>query len=136
MYNITDTTAVNSIAQNHVLVQLDPSIQEQAKILQLTGTCKLESILDLGNTKAAENMLQNSRPAPTYTLKLYDYSRSYSEDHVDKLERKFDQIFKKLDMTISGAGNFTVSSTLRQKGKQICEHCSKIGHSKRPLLQT
>ena len=36
LYNITDTTAVDSIAQNHVLAQLDPSIQEQAKILQLT----------------------------------------------------------------------------------------------------
>ena len=82
LYNIIDTTAVDLIAQKNVLAQLDPSIQEQAKILQLTGTCKLESILELVNTKAAGNMLQDPRPAPTYALKSYDYSRSYIEDSV------------------------------------------------------
>ena len=33
LYDIVDTNAVDLIAQNHVLAQLDTSIQEQAKIL-------------------------------------------------------------------------------------------------------
>ena len=49
---------------------------------------------------------------------------------MNQLEGKFDQISKKLDMIISGAGNLTVSSTQSQKDKQLREHFSKIGNSK------
>ena len=75
-------------------------------------------------------MLQNSRPARSYSL------ISYSEDRVDHLEGKFDQISKKMDTIISGAENLTVSSTQSQKGKQLREHFSKIGNSKNKKIQT
>ena len=66
LYDIVDTNAIDLIAQNHVLAQLDTSIQEQAKILQLSGNCKLESILELVNSPAAGNILHSTGTAPNF----------------------------------------------------------------------
>ena len=49
-----------------MLAQLDRSIHEQAKILQLSGICKLESILELANSPEAGNILHLTGTAPSF----------------------------------------------------------------------
>ena len=50
---------------------MDPSIYEQAKILQLTGNCKLESLLEFINAKTAINPLHKPGTTSNFALLAY-----------------------------------------------------------------
>ena len=59
LYNVTDETAIKSIAVSHVLSTLDSDMRDEIKILELTGNMKLENILELIQSKLYQNSLQH-----------------------------------------------------------------------------
>ena len=97
LYDIVDTNAVDLIAQNHVLAQLDTLIQEQAKILQLSGNCKVESMLNLVNSRAAGNILHSTGTDPSFAstsgVSRQNFVRNNDTrdvNRLDTLDNKFD----------------------------------------------
>ena len=53
LYDITDTNAVNNIAMNHVVAKIhDDRVRDQIRILQLSGTANLTSVLELINASS------------------------------------------------------------------------------------
>ena len=136
LYDIVDTNAVDLIAQNHVLAQLDTSIQEQAKILQLSGNCKLESILELVNSRAAGNILHSTGTAPSFAsasgVSRQNFVRNNDTrdvNRLDTLENKFDLLTRKLDTLLSEKESSNRSRN-RDRSQIICDNCHKDGHPK------
>ena len=59
LYNIQDQDAIKSIAINHVLANLDNAMRDEVKILQLSGTLRLENLLEFIDTKMSINHYSN-----------------------------------------------------------------------------
>lgn len=51
LYNIEDRKTVESLASNHVVIDLEPSFRETVKILKLNGKTRLENLLELIKSK-------------------------------------------------------------------------------------
>ena len=117
LYGITDTTAVDLIAQNHVLPSLESSVQEQAKVLQLTNSCSLQSLLELANAHAASHPIQGSNIPSAASGNKYD--------RVSQLEKKIDMLTNKMDGMMNNKGG-----NQKPKNDAICEVCNNIGHTK------
>ena len=50
LYGVTEQDAVNNIAINHVVANIDDSVRDQVRILQLAGNANLTVILELINS--------------------------------------------------------------------------------------
>ena len=123
LYDIVDTNAVNLIAQNHVLAQLDTSIQEQAKILQLSGNCKLESIPELVNSRTAGNILHSTGTTPSFASASGVFRQNFVKNNdtrdvnrLDTLDNKFDLLTRKLLLKL-----FTHKKVIRYCQKKSCQ---------------
>ena len=51
LYNIEDRKTVESLASNHVVIDLEPSFRKTVKILKLNGKTRLENLLELIKSK-------------------------------------------------------------------------------------
>ena len=51
LYNIEDRKTVESLASNHVVIDLEPSFRKAVKILKLNGKTRLENLLELIKSK-------------------------------------------------------------------------------------
>ena len=51
LYNIEDRKTVESLASNHVVIDLEPSFRKTVKILKLIGKTRLENLLELIKSK-------------------------------------------------------------------------------------
>ena len=60
LFGITDSATIEKIAINDVLSKFDGSLREKLKVLQLAGTCKLESLLELAKSMMGEENLTNT----------------------------------------------------------------------------
>ena len=49
--NIEDRKTVESLASNHVVIDLEPSFRKTVKILKLNGKTRLENLLELIKSK-------------------------------------------------------------------------------------
>ena len=47
LFNISDVATIDKIAMNDVISKLDVTVKDKVKVLQLAGTCRLESFLEL-----------------------------------------------------------------------------------------
>eukprot|EP00794_Sanderia_malayensis_P001296 gene1296-1431_t len=88
LYGITDNGVIESIAQNHTLPKLVPEVQEPAKLLQLTGKCSLESILELANSAAGSNALHRQEGL----LAAGSGTSSPPDDRMDKQEAMIERL--------------------------------------------
>eukprot|EP00795_Rhopilema_esculentum_P013177 gene13177-3978_t len=113
LYGISDGNVIDSIAQNHVLSQLDSSIQEPVKLLQLTGKCTLESLLELINSKAADNPYNIATAKASFETAATSYS---SNDRVDRLEKMVEKLCFRMDEM--------------SKGAEACSNCGANGHDR------
>ena len=78
LYGIKDESAVESLAVNHVIFNLEPGLRNEVRVLQLANpNTKLESILELLGTKVGGNPLHISATASNLPIK---------EDRMDRLE--------------------------------------------------
>ena len=131
LYDVTDPVALDLIAQNHILAQVEPVVQDQAKVLQLTGTCKLESILELINTSSASTI----RDPPQFASGNYPTSSRLPNetDRVVRSEQKVDALTNKLDLLLSSGKTWNKQLTNPSgidRSTVVCEHCGKVGHGK------
>ena len=136
LYGIPDGNVIDSIAQNHVLSQLDSSIQEPAKLLQLTGKCTLESLLELINSKVADNPYNIATAKASFETATTSYS---SNDRVDRLEKMVEKLCFRMDEMSKGAEGLNKAeacSNCRANGHdrsryyklKTCYHCGMKGH--------
>lgn len=51
LYNIEDRKTVESLASNHVVIDLEPSFRKTVKILKLNDKTRLENLLELIKSK-------------------------------------------------------------------------------------
>lgn len=51
LHNIEDRKTVESLASNHVVIDLEPSFRKTVKILKLNGKTRLENLLELIKSK-------------------------------------------------------------------------------------
>ena len=125
IYGLTDASVIESIAQNHILTKLEPVVQEPAKLLQLTGKCTLESILELVNSKAGENpYVQGNLQAPMAAAAT-STARHDTDSRIDKLESMVEKPCGKIERLTDD------KSKGRNSGStSTCEHCGNIGHSR------
>eukprot|EP00795_Rhopilema_esculentum_P006559 gene6559-12057_t len=119
LYGILDGNVIDSIAQNHVLSQLDSSIQEPAKLLQLTGKCTLESLLELINSKVADNPYNIATAKASFETAATSYS---SNDRVDRLEKMVEKLCFRMDEMSKGAEGL--------KKTEACSNCGANGHDR------
>ena len=76
---IKDKSAVESLAVNHVISNLEPALRNEVRVLQLANpNTKLESILKLFETKVGGNPLHINATASHFPVK---------EDRMDHLEK-------------------------------------------------
>ena len=119
LYGISDGNVIDSIAQNHVLSQLDSSIQEPAKLLQLTGKCTLESLLELINSKVADNPYNIATAKASFETATTSYS---SNDRVDRLEKMVEKLCFRMDEMSKGAEGLNKA--------EACSNCGANGHDR------
>lgn len=56
LYNIEDRKTVESLASNHVVIDLEPSFRKTVKILKLNGKTRLENLLELIKSKISTEL--------------------------------------------------------------------------------
>ena len=127
LYNVTDETAIKSIAVSHVLSTLDSDMRDEIKILELTGNMKLENILELIQSKLYQNSLQHFSahvdPRTNHSAQFISTANQNADPNNDIKELK--QMMKlllenQLLSQTSGVQHFT--------RKKTCSNCNKEGH--------
>ena len=58
LYGVTDANAVNNIAINHVVANIDESARDQVRILQLAGNANLTAIVPDNHTIVVEGLVR------------------------------------------------------------------------------
>ena len=133
LYGLTSEDAIDSIAINHVLAQLEDSLRKETKILQLAGNTKLENILELLQEKFEGNSFAlNESSLPFFqgaTMSPRPVQNSpVDADRLSRLETMMASVMNKLDQFQS-----TQSNTAGRR--VICEHCQRTGHDKARCFQ-
>ena len=122
---MTDATVIESIAQNHILGKLEPSVQEPAKLLQLTGKCTLESNLELVNSKSGENPYMPIDNQAVVASAVSNTSKDCTDGRIDKLESMVEKLCVQVVKLTDNKPNVRKSSS-----SVSCSHCGNIGHTK------
>ena len=125
IYGLTDATVIESIAQNHILGKLEPSVQEPAKLLQLTGKCTLESILELVNSKSGENPYIPIDNQAVVASAVSNTSKDCTDGRIDKLESMVEKLCVQVAKLTDDKPNVRKSSS-----SVSCSHCGNTGHTK------
>ena len=125
LYGVTDNSVIESIAQNHILGKLDITLQEPAKLLQLTGTCTVEGLLELVNSKAGNNAFQHPMLPSAMAASAIASRTNGPEDRIGKLETMVEKLYEKV-ASLSNEQNGTKS----KPGEIICYNCGNPGHTK------
>ena len=86
LYNIVEPDTVELIAVNHIIAELEPSLRESVKILQLTGHARLENVLELIKSKMVSEMSNISQLSPTFNAAATVPNYVSQQDRFDRLE--------------------------------------------------
>ncbi len=128
LYGIANEDAINSIAINHVLANLEDSLRKKTKVLQLAGNIKLENILELLQEKLEGNVWAvSSTSAPLFECAAVSAcpapNRSAEDSsRLSRLETMMTNVLDKLDR-LHNAPPMGSSSV-----RKICENCHQAGH--------
>ena len=99
LYGLKDDTSEESIDVNHLMANLEDSLKSEVKILQLTGNLKLETLLELIETKLEGHPFGASAmkaETPRHTERIYN--RSYTDKRLDRLENMMASLLAKVEM--------------------------------------
>ena len=92
LYSVTGKSVIESIAQNHILGKLDSTLQGPAKLLQLTGTCTVEGLLELVNSKVGNNAYQHPVLPSAIVASAMASRVNRPEDRIGKLEAMLEKL--------------------------------------------
>ena len=134
LYGLDNANAVDAIAINHVMPQLDEEIRRDVKILQLTGNKNLERLLELVDDKLSGNPLLCNN-----SLKV---SAVETGDRFSKIVNLIDVLSVKVDTISRDHGRDQVNLKCKNCGKnnhdekqcfklKTCFKCHKKGHISR-----
>ena len=70
-----DSTVITSIATNHVVNNLDPTMREEAKMFQLSGNVKLENLLEFIALKMSSVSFENFEKAEVSSMTMGEKKR-------------------------------------------------------------
>ena len=132
LYNLTDEDAIKSIAINHIISNLDPSMRDEIKILQLAGNLKLENLLELVDSKLHKNPLQQ------FASHLTDFSNAAAANQPSSSYNSANQNTENSDMKEIKTmmkqllqNQIEFQSKQNKRDQSNCDHCGKPGHIKR-----
>ena len=128
LYNIVEPDTVELIAVNHI-AELEPSLRESVKILQLTGHARLVNVLELIKLKMVSEMSNLSPLSPTFNAAATVPNYVSQQDRFDRLENLVEKLSHQVAI-------LTTNSNTRRQQINItsiyCENCRKPGHVKEP----
>lgn len=130
LFGVVNENTVEKIAINDVVSKLDPSMQEQLKVLQLTGSCRLETFLELAKSKMSEHSITN-----TYLSSTTGSSSTDASSFTTRMDR-LEKIVEGSASNIASAsvsrgpcqecrGNHDTSRCFKLK---TCYNCNRKGH--------
>ena len=123
LYGIKIESAVESLAVNHVISNLELGLLN-VHVRQLANpNTKLESILELLETKVGGNPLHIGATA---------WNLSIKEDRMDCLEKMVTNLTASVSELTSEVGNQRKS---RPNENTVCKHCQKAGHQQENCFQ-
>ena len=127
LYNIVEPDTVQLIAGNHIIAELEQSLRESVKILQLTGHARLENVLELIKSKMVSEMSNLSPLSPTFNAAATVPNYVSQQDRFDRLENLVEKLSHQVAI-------LTTNSNPRRQQNNItsiyCENCRKPGHVK------
>ena len=119
LYGLDNANAVDAIAINHVMAQLDEEIRRDVKILQLTGNKNLERLLELVDDKLSGNPLLCNN-----SLKV---SAVENDDRFSKIVNLIDVLSVKVDAISRDHG--------RDQVNLKCTNCGKNNHDEKQCFK-
>ena len=131
LYDLKDEQAINSIAISHVMSNIDESLKSEIKLLQLAGNTRVESLLELIETKLEGNAFGISKT--TLYGRRDDYGAASvstgNDERLSRLENMMASLMRKMD------GIQQQPSSNDSVRKRICEHCHQSGHDKQQCFK-
>ena len=125
LFDIEDPEAINSIAINHVVSNLEEDMHQDERLFQLTGDKSLENLLEFIVIKMEGNTHKPKSEVANVTYGSVAIATGGSNDRIDRPEKMISTILKKVD---DKTPSQSLNPLTKSSQQDICLFCYKSGH--------